>query len=261
MGALSAQIADAPLGKTHLMFLGQAGFVLKSMSGKLLAIDLYLSDCVARHDGYKRLIPFVLRPDEIVFNYIIATHAHYDHFDPDSIPTLMANEKSKLFASAGCEKEVKRLSITSSNISYVKAGDSIDLGDIKMEFVFCDHGDSAPDAFGVVIEIDGKLVYITGDTCLRLDKVDEIKCGRDFDILIAPINGTFGNMNETDAIGLCREVKPKLMLPCHFGCFAEQWGNAQKFIEVMKANLPNQEFNLMRIGEQIEICEVENAKS
>lgn len=253
MGELSVQIADAPLGKTHLIFLGQAGFVLKSKSGKLLAIDLYLSDCVARYDGFKRLISFVLHPDEIVFDYIITTHAHYDHFDPDSVPKLMANGKTKLFASTGCEKEVKRLGITSSNISYVKVGDSTDLGDIKVEFVFCDHGDSAPDAFGVVIEIDGKRVYVAGDTCLRPDKVDVIKCGKDFDIMIAPINGTFGNMNETDAAGLCRRIEPELMIPCHFGCFAEQWGNPQKFIRVMEADLPKQKYVIMRIGEQIEI--------
>jgi L-ascorbate 6-phosphate lactonase len=253
MGELSIQIADAPLGKTHLIFLGQAGFVLKSKSGKLIAIDLYLSDCVARYDGFKRLMPFILRPDEIVFDYIITTHAHYDHFDPDSIPTLIADEKTKLFASAGCEKEVERLGISSSNISYVKVGDCIDLGDIKIEFVFCDHGDSAPDAFGVVIEIDGKLAYIAGDTCLRPDKVDEIKCGLDFDIMIAPTNGTFGNMNEAESAELCRGIKPKLMIPCHFGCFAEQWGNPLKFIEVMEAELPDQKYNLMRIGEQIEI--------
>lgn len=245
-------IKNAPLGKTHLIFIGQAGFVLKSMSGKLLAIDLYLSDCVARYDGFKRLIPFILQPDEITFDYIIITHAHYDHFDPDSVPTLMANEKTKLFASTGCEKEVKRLGIAGGNISYVKAGDRIDLDDIKIEFVFCDHGSSAPDAFGAVIEIDDKLVYIAGDTCLRTDKVDEIKCGRDFDIMIAPINGTFGNMNETDAV-LCREVKPKLMIPCHFGCFAEQWGSPQAFYEVMKTDMPDQKYNSMRIGERIEI--------
>jgi len=253
MRELSIQIADAPLGKTYLIFLGQAGFVLKSKSGRLLAIDLYLSDCVARYDGFKRLIPFVLRPDEMVFDYIIATHAHYDHFDPDSIPTLIANEKTKLFASVGCEKEIKLLGIAGSNITYVKAGEGIDLDDIKIEFVFCDHGDSASDAFGVVVEIDGKLVYIAGDTGLRTDKVDRIKCGRVFDIMIAPINGTFGNMNVTEAAELCRGIQPKLMIPCHFGCFAEQWGNPQKFIEVMKADLPNQNYNLMRIGEQIEI--------
>lgn len=246
-------IKNAPLGKTHLIFIGQAGFVLKSKSGKLLAIDLYLSDCVARYDGFKRLIPFVLRPDEIVFDYIIATHAHYDHFDPDSVSVLMANGKTKLFASTGCEKEVKRLGIANNNISYVKAGDSIDLGDIKISFVFCDHGASAPDAFGIVIEIDGKLIYIAGDTCLRLDKAYEIKCGRDFDIMIAPINGTFGNMNETDAAELCRLIKPKLMIPCHIGCFAEQWGNPLKFVKVMETDLPNQNYNIMRIGEQIEI--------
>lgn len=253
MGALSTKIVNAPLGKSYLMFLGQAGFVLKSKSGKLLAMDLYLSDCVARYDGFKRLMPFVLDPDEIVFDYIITTHAHYDHFDPDSIPTLIANEKTKLLASEGCEKEVKQLGLSSSNISYVKVGDRLVLDDMKIDFVFCDHGDSAPDAFGIVIEIDGKLVYFAGDTCLRTDKIDEIKCGRDFDIMIAPINGTFGNMNETDAVELCRRIQPKLMIPCHFGCFAEQWGNPLKFIEVMEADMPNQKYNIMRIGELLEI--------
>ena len=33
---------------TFMFYLGQAGYILKSKSGQLLGVDLYLSDCVAQ---------------------------------------------------------------------------------------------------------------------------------------------------------------------------------------------------------------------
>jgi len=244
-------IVDAPAGKTHLFFLGQAGFILKSKQGYTIGVDLYLSDCVARYDGFKRLMPFTIQPADIALDYLVATHAHYDHFDPDSIPELISNGKTRLFASTGCETEVQKLSLHNEKISYVTEGDSVDLGDIHLEFVFCDHGSSAPDAFGMVITIDGIMVYIAGDTCLRLDKIEEIKRGRAFDVTIAPINGAFGNLNELEAVALCKAVTPKLFIPCHYWCFAEQLGNPLTFTNEVCAQLPEQAYQLMRIGEGI----------
>lgn len=250
MSNLVDSIKSAPIGQPHLFYIGQAGFIIKSVSGKLLAVDLYLSDCVARFDHFKRLTPFILAPGEITMDYIIATHAHYDHFDIDSMPALLANGKTKLLASTGCETEVKRLCIDESIVTYVKVGDKADLGDIKAEFVFCDHGESAPDAVGVVLETGGKLIYMAGDTSLRLDMVDKITKGRIFDIMIAPINGTFGNLNGTEAVQLCEKVKPKLFIPCHYGTFVEQYGDLCGFVKAMNERLPAQKFYLMRIGEE-----------
>ena len=38
---------------TCLFSTGQAGYIVKSRSGQLLAIDLYLSHCVERLEGHK----------------------------------------------------------------------------------------------------------------------------------------------------------------------------------------------------------------
>ena len=106
------KVLTAPLGKTHLFFVGQAGFIIKSASGQLLGIDLYLSECVERiegHIGFKRLLPKLLEPFDLQFDCLIATHPHYDHFDMDAIPQMMSNHITQLFASVECEKEVKRL--------------------------------------------------------------------------------------------------------------------------------------------------------
>ena len=45
------RILTARNGATHIFSVGQAGYIIKSASGKMLAIDLYLSDCVERAEG------------------------------------------------------------------------------------------------------------------------------------------------------------------------------------------------------------------
>ncbi|MDD6628157.1 MAG: MBL fold metallo-hydrolase [Lachnospiraceae bacterium] len=237
-----------------LFAVGQAGYIIKSQSGQLLGIDLYLSECVERvegHIGFKRLLPKILNPLDLVFDVIIATHPHYDHFDVDSIPLLMSNEKTYLYASLNCAEEVQRLNMKSEKISYVKAGDSDQYGDFGLEFVNCDHGTGAPDAFGVIISVDGKRIYMSGDTCLRLDRVDEILARGLLDVLIAPINGAFGNMNEIECAELSNALKPRLTIPSHYGMFASHGGNPGVFVNIMNKKFPDNQYILMAMGEKI----------
>ena len=149
MNTLAQKILSAHPGKTVLFSAGQAGYIIKSSSGQLLGIDLYLSDCVERlegHIGFKRLLPKLLAPYDIDFDCIIATHPHFDHFDFDSIPELMANGRTRLFASVECEKLVKEQRMKNDGITYIKPGDTCECGDFLLHFVSCDHGSGAPDA-------------------------------------------------------------------------------------------------------------------
>ncbi|MBD5509243.1 MAG: MBL fold metallo-hydrolase [Lachnospiraceae bacterium] len=254
MSDFANKILYAKYGETQLFFLGQAGFAIKSRNGQLLGIDLYLSECVERvegHMGFKRLLPKLLNPFELEFDGIIATHPHFDHFDMDAIPELMSNGKSRLYASVECEKEIERLRMTNDRITYVRPGDIHVLGDYTLEFVSCDHGIAAMDAVGVVITVDGKKVYIAGDTCLRLDRVEEYAEKGPFDIMLAPINGAFGNMNEEECVELSRALEPKLTIPYHYGMFASHGGNPGLFIEKMKERCPDNKFYIMAYGEGI----------
>lgn len=250
------KILAAPLGKTHLFYLGQAGYVIKSKQGTLMGIDMYLTNCVERvegHIGFKRLLPITIYPGEIKFDYVIATHPHFDHFDMDAIPELMCNHKTKLIASVNCRAEVKRLMMSEENVLYASVGDSYQANDIKVECVFCDHGTGAPDAFGLVITLDDKKIYIAGDTCLRIDKIEEIKKCGPFDIMIAPINGAYGNLNEDQCVELSRILTPGLTIPCHYGMFASHGGNLGLFMNNMNKKLPNQKYIIMSVGEKITI--------
>ena len=253
MNDFALQVLTAERGKTLLFSVGQAGFIVKSESGQLLAIDLYLSDCVERVEGnvgYKRMLPKILNPTDLMFDVIIATHPHKDHFDDDSIPVMMANHHTHLFASVECEKDVRRLLMTNENITYVKPGDTWIHGDFTIDFLNCDHGSGAPDAVGVVVTVDGKKICEVGDTCLRLDRIDEYNAKGPFNVMIAPINGMYGNLNAADCAKLADVVRPKVTVPCHYGMFASHMGAPGEFYNIMKEHYPNNRFLIMTQGER-----------
>ena len=85
-------------GNVGVFFLGQAGFLLITADGRLVAIDPYLSNCCERYFGFKRLMPKILEPDDLVLDTLLISHAHYDHFDPDSVPVLMSNGRTQMVA-------------------------------------------------------------------------------------------------------------------------------------------------------------------
>lgn len=247
MTDLSTRIMGAP--GPCIISTGQAGFIIKSLSGRLLAIDLYLSNCVERvegNKGFKRLLPQLLTPETLPIDIIICTHPHLDHFDIDAVPEMMTHG-GRLFCSVECERLVRQLQMEyySDHITYVRPGDHYSIFDFDISFVNCDHGSGAPDAVGVVVKVDGKTIYEAGDTCLRLDRTAEIP--KSPDVLIAPINGAFGNLNEADCAALSAALRPGLTIPCHYGMFASHHGDVGKFYEIMTdKQLP---FFLMQQGE------------
>jgi len=214
---------------------GQAGYIIKSKSGQLLAIDLYLSNCVERaegHKGFKRLLPQILSPSDLAFDILIATHPHLDHYDIDSVPE-MVSKGSRLFCSVDCEKLNRQLLMDyhKDSVTYVKPGDHHIVGDFDIIFTDCDHGSGAPDAVGVFVTVDGKTIYEVGDSCLRLDRVSEIP--GPIDVLISPINGMYGNMNSTETVTLAESLKPGVTIPCHYGMFASHGGDLKQFYDLM----------------------------
>lgn len=248
------KILQAPFGKTHLFFVGQAGFIIKSASGQLLGIDLYLSNCVEYvegHMGFKRLLPRILNPLELTFDCIIATHPHYDHFDKDAMQELLLNDKTKLFASVNCEKEIKDLQLKNDRIQYVIPQESYVSGDFRLDFISCDHGEGAPDAVGILVTVDDKKICEVGDTCLRLDWIDMYQEKGRLDVLIAPINGLYGNMNEWECAELSNALHPQITIPCHYGMFASHGGNLKMFYDIMCEKYPDNKVIFMTQGEGI----------
>lgn len=243
-------------GHTMLYWMGQAGFIIQNRSGQLLGIDLYLSECVEPvegHVGYHRLMPQIIDPAELELDVVIATHFHRDHFDIDSMPQLMANGKTKLFCAYDCKEDVVRLGIDQSRTTFVKPGEGYEIEGFNLNFVDSDHGKGAPEEVGVVAIVDGKRIYEAGDTSLHLDWINTLTAFGPLDVLIAPINGAYGNLNELENVALTKALKPKLTVPCHFGMFASHGGHPGLWKDLIEQQLPEQQFKIFTMGEGIEI--------
>lgn len=237
------------MSSTRITYLGQAGYILESEIGTKIGIDLYLSDCVEREDGLKRLMPHIVSAEDLELDYVIATHYHHDHFDIDAMPVLMNHENTILLTALDGKEYVDKLFIDKQRVVYLKEGDGYQAKDVHIEAVECDHGPQTPFAIGLVITIDGKRIYVTGDTCLHTEYAEEILKKGKVDYLIAPINGAFGNMNEEEAVELCMSVRPHIAIPSHYWCFAEHGGNPGKFVGYIREKFPEQKYMIMAMGE------------
>src|SRR3984957_18035491 len=73
-----------------IWFLGQNGFLLKSSTGQLIGIDLYLTNSCAStfaHLPFRldRQLPIFIEPEDLDVNVFITTHSHDDHADPETL--------------------------------------------------------------------------------------------------------------------------------------------------------------------------------
>jgi len=206
-----------------LFYLGQAGFLLKTSEGKIVAIDLYLSDAAERLFGFKRMSPAVICPEELNVDYYLSTHSHVDHLDTDTLPIVARNDKTFFIGSPDCEAVYRENGLTKDRYCILKTGDTYQTAELCIRAIDADHGDLAPDAVGLLVETGGIKIYHAGDTAFAPEKIVQ-SLQTTIDLMIAPINGQFGNMNAQEACRLAEMVKPKILIASHFWMFLEHVG-------------------------------------
>ena len=232
-----------PAGRVAVYWLGQAGFLFKTADERLVLLDPYFSNCCYRHFGFKRLMPQFMDAAEVNADLLLVSHAHYDHLDIDAAADVLSNGKTRLWGAADVRAEAEKLGLPADQITYMAVGDTLTDGDITVKAVECDHGELAPDALGFWITLSGKTIYYMGDTAYRPDRF-ELEHLQGADLLLAPINGAFGNMNEAQAAEAAKRLGARMTVPCHYWNFAEHGGNPQLFVEAM-GDTP---YTLMSVG-------------
>jgi L-ascorbate 6-phosphate lactonase len=235
-------------GEIAIFWLGQAGFVIKDSEDRVIAIDPYLSDCCERAFGFKRMIPKLIEPGDLDLDLLITSHDHFDHFDIDAVPLLMANGKTKLLGSIAAINKAKEIGIDQGRITSMKPGDIMELEGITVNAVYADHGELAPDALGIVLDLSGIKIYYAADTAYNPEVVKTARQVKP-DIIIVPINGQYGNLNSEEAAMLARDSGAKVAVPCHFWTFIIHRGDPQEFEVTMKKYAPECKVKFLHQGE------------
>lgn len=242
-----------PKGKIEVFWLGQAGFLIKTDSGKHIAIDPYFSDCVERLIpeeglGFKRLMPPLCAADALEFDTLIISHEHYDHFDVDSIEDMMKNGRTVVYTNAAAAKQMIDMGIDASRIRVMEKGVPVALDDCTLLPVDCDHGELAPDAMGIILEFPNIQLYYAGDTALTPDRLQEPIDARP-DVAILPINGAFGNLDSKGAAEYAALLKCRYLIPCHFWTFPLHFGEPMSLIRCMPELAPECTLKMLCQGE------------
>lgn len=201
-----------------ITWLGQAGLLFDNGKTKIMA-DPYLSNSVEKVEPNNfRRIPvkeefFKIEPDFMIF-----THDHLDHYDPETAPMFLCEGRKHMtvLSPASVCKKARALGGGHNYVLFDRGTEWTDAG-FRFKAVMASHSD--PCAIGVIIEdfSEGKTYYITGDTLYNSRIFEEIP--ENIDIVFLPINGVGNNMNETDAVRFFRACGARRAVPYHVGMF------------------------------------------
>lgn len=164
------------------------------------------ADPVGGADAYSGLPPADL---------ILVTHEHGDHFHPDTLKAI-AGEQARLITNpAVLEKLPEELKARASALAN---GDTTSVGDLKIDAVPAyntteDRKKYHPQGRdnGYVLSIDGRRIYIAGDT----EDIPEMRALKDIHIAFLPMNLPY-TMDIDQAASAVAEFKPANVYPYHY---------------------------------------------
>lgn len=223
-----------------IIWIGQAGFLLKTSAGKIIAIDPYLTDYVYKllskeyGYGFKRMTATVFEPGEIEMDYLFSSHEHGDHLDGDAVFTLLDNNRTTLYSNSESKKIAVKAGVSEEKITLIKKGMTLSFDEFNLIVTEADHGEFCSDAMGFIFDFCFVKVYYSGDTCYNskaLKKAIELKP----QVALLPINGAFGNLNSEDAAKLADQMQSKVCIPHHFWTFPLHKGEKGDPIDAIKA--------------------------
>ncbi|MBQ8578186.1 MAG: MBL fold metallo-hydrolase [Clostridia bacterium] len=257
-----------------MWYLGQVGFLF-AYRQKTVLVDGYLSDYVDRNCSselvpWKRLYPAPMDAHDLSFvDYVLCTHTHYDHTDPDTLSALLSvNTKAVFLGTHAVARRFAELGVPAERIRALDNDETVSLcNDITVTNVPAAHEELHPDEAGQYEEggfrllfgdgEDAVSVYHAGDCCLWDGLEKRI---RNTDILILPVNGRdyyrryekgiIGNFDCTEAITLAKNTGAELLIPVHIDLYKVNQLNPAIFVDTLEGLNPAQKYHIFRPGEK-----------
>ena len=232
-----------------LYWLGQAGFAIRWKNWRLL-IDPYLSNYLAKkyrdHEfSHQRLMPPPVRLEQFKeVHFVLCTHSHSDHMDPETLCPLAEHNPQCRFIVPRAELiEANRRGIAAEQVIGTNAGERIELSDeITIAAIPSAHEELKLNergeyyCLGYLLHFGNICVYHSGD-CVPyagLEKLLWRPLVGDFSppqaphLALLPINGrdayrtahnVLGNFTLQEAVSLCKNTGIPNLVGHHFGLF------------------------------------------
>jgi L-ascorbate metabolism protein UlaG (beta-lactamase superfamily) len=242
-GSALAQAKPA-MGKTEVLWLGQAAFRITTPGGKVIVIDPWLKTNPKTPPAFKELTALGK------VDLILVTHAHFDHFN--DAPDLAKLNDAPVYTGAGLGNTIVTLGILPAKLAprFGKGGTVMPFGPdgVKITATHAEHSSElvwknpatgkeethfGGEPVGYVIEMEnGFKIYHTGDTGPFGDMalIGELYKP---DLVLMSIGRYFGMGPEDAALMTNRYLKPRFAIPMHYGTFPVLSGKPEEYIKAL----------------------------
>lgn len=154
---------------------------------------------------------------------ILITHEHYDHCSWEDVVKIAAPD-TVIVTEKDAAAKLK------GNVQVVAPGDQVDVKGITIEAVPAYNTNKQYHTkdrgwVGFVFELDGLRIYHSGDT----DCIPEME-NINADVALLPVSGTYV-MDASDALKAVELIKPKKVIPMHWGEIVGNLQDAEAFKE------------------------------
>ncbi len=186
-----------------------------------MRITRFAQSCVLIETNNKRIL---VDPGKIMFeesllnkewsniDVLLITHKHHDHFYLEAIEEITKYPNNKFYTSQEVAKECDGVLP-----KIVRAGDVLDIDDVRIEVVVAVHGykpgwskdKEINENIGFIIDDGNKLLYLTSDT---IAFKNNYKC----DVIFVPITNHGIVMGSYEAALFAKEVGAELVIPNHY---------------------------------------------
>ena len=145
-------------------------------------------------------------------DYLLVTHEHFDHFNPEAIKLLTGNKTrfitnkrcADMFGSGEVMKNGDKIQI--ANDFTIEAVPAYNITEGRTQF----HPKGRDNGF--ILTIDGLRIYIAGDT----EDIPEMADIKNIDIAFLPCNQPY-TMTAEQLVKAAKMIKPKVLFPYHYG--------------------------------------------
>jgi len=208
-----------------IWWLGQGGFAFKVHSGMVFMVDPHLSFSMRKATYIHR--DLCLKPEEAKVDYVLCTHDHLDHADPETLlPLSQANPAATFIGPPEAYERFVKLGIERSRCRRIVHGAETRIDGVRVKALYAEPTGKAGDVMhvGYVFDTGRVKVYITGDTKVGLPtyagKLHDAVAERP-DVMLVCINEGYSNLGPEQAADLTRMVRPRWVIPMHYDCIRE----------------------------------------
>jgi L-ascorbate metabolism protein UlaG (beta-lactamase superfamily) len=186
----------------EITWFGHASFKLKGNAG-IVYID-----------------PYVIPDSAEAADVIVMTHEHFDHCAVENAGKIMKTS-TVIITTQGCARRC------SGDVRVIKAGDSVEIGEIKVEAVEA-YNKAKPFhprglGVGVVVSINDVRIYHAGDTDF-IPEMSNVKA----DVALLPAGGHY-TMDVREAAEAALAIKPSVVIPMHYNYIPQTSADPELF--------------------------------